>query len=52
MNIPKPKKRKSNQKNERKKEVQNSEDSNKETKNELNVGLPDIDLKKFLGCGG
>jgi hypothetical protein len=52
MNIPKPKKQKPANKEEKKKEVQDSEELNEEPEHEPNVGLLDVDLKKFLGCGG
>lgn len=52
MNIPKSKKQKAANKEEKKKEVQDSEELNEEPEDEPKVGLPDLDLKKFLGCGG
>lgn len=52
MNIPKPKKQKSVKKDDKKQGAQGLKESYEKAEEDPAAGLPDVDFKKFLGCGG
>ena len=52
MNIPKPKKQKPVKKDDKSQGTLDLKKSYEKTEEEPAAGLPDVDFKKFLGCGG